>query len=193
MFSNTAAFNDLQGQCVTAQSQMGTHWNDYIPNEGGFSLVSALNNRCNQDIRNGCYTFLKPTQMKDFEMVQEMKITQGAITDSFWPLRSKSDFLITYAQITDPQGLSGYWTRAASLEYNTTSTWRELRTASVRSKTYESAMEHLREFGQFYKNSNHIKEILGKVGNFFKKAGAFAWKHREAIGEGIAFGAEMLA
>jgi len=155
MVSNKAANLYRQGYIASWQVPLGVDWMRYT----NFQNVSSANGSTRLNLKNGMYRFLKPSQFEDFDNMAPTEASKGQIQKAYFPLQTKSDYLVIAAKCTTIEGRDTYVTQCCGLEYKTASTWRNVKASFGDPHAFEDALTSMRTMSAVYENPKHIGDI----------------------------------
>lgn len=165
MYTNTSAALQRGGECAMVQMGNSESWLDFVTPGSFFSNVASKADSQSLTLEHGIYGFLKPTQVDDLDYKEEYDENNGIIFETERYLDEIPSFIAFAAKCPSPDGCIGYFTRHLAIEYLTTDTWRMTANPSATPAEWESALMQIRDLPQFYTNSLHIKDIIGKIGS----------------------------
>jgi hypothetical protein len=178
LFTDMAAPLSLQGRIAGVQAAEGEFWTDYI--NGGAPLTKVASQKLHWDDRaaTGIYGILKMTKPSDVDFKSYVKVLNGNLYDSFYPLKSDSAFLVVALEISNAAGKDGRFLVTHSMEYQTEDLFREVANSDIPRKIYDEASQILAKVDQWHCNPSHFKELYDSIVrgarsglNFLKKNG----------------------
>jgi hypothetical protein len=188
MYTNEASPLHRQGKIAGYQATSPHSWTNYAfgqatgaVGDSGFNIVSQLNGASVLPLEKGMYGFLRPTQLKDFDLravLNDAEIGANAPAPMPYKLVDDSDYLVMYAVCSDEAGTDGYITMSSHVEYTTDDLWREAEVPVYNSKVYEEAVALLSRMPQFHENPLHFADIT----KFLRRAAPVAGKGLAAAG-----------
>jgi hypothetical protein len=188
-YCNVAAMLSLEGQVSCYQVPQQQHWKDYLTN---YDSIASSKGAQTFQVREGAYGFLKPTQPQDFDFQSYTKSVSGQLTDSFYPLKEESAFLVFFPVITTADGRSGFFEICHGVEYQTKDVWRNTDVAAANDEDFRKAKNILKDIPQFYSNSLHVGQILNNVRSAVTKGAKFVQKYGPSVLKGASYIAELL-
>lgn len=189
-YCNVAAMLSLEGQVTCYQVPQQQHWKDYLV---AYDQISSSKGSQTFTVREGAYAFLKPTMPQDFDFQSFTRTVDSQITDSFYPLKEQSAFLVVYPVIKTNDGRSGFFEICHGVEYQTRDVWRNTAVAASDDNDFRLAKNLLKDIPQFYANSLHVGQILSNLKNYASKGVKFVQKYGPAVMRGADMLAGMLA
>jgi hypothetical protein len=174
LFTNDASPLNRQGKLAAAQMPSGRDWREYTH----FSDLADVRNCYVSDAVNGYYGFLKPTDPKDSNFINDSENTTGAVDYAWYDLSTPSDFLALAVNVVPTEGQDATLTVSAAVEYRTTDQWRDTKLANVSAAAVEKAFEIVSMMPQHHENPLHLEDIW----NFVKDAANTIYEgFREAL------------
>lgn len=189
-YCNVAAMLSLEGQVSCYQVPQQQHWKDYLIQ---YDQISSAKGSQTFTVREGAYAFLKPTMPEDFDFQSFTRTVGSQITDSFYPLKEQSAFLVVYPVIKTEDGRSGFFEICHGVEYQTRDVWRNTAVAAADDNDFRLAKNLLKDIPQFYSNSLHIGQILHNLKSVATKGVRFVQKYGPSVIQGANVLASMLA
>lgn len=184
LISEVAAPVNKQGKICARQFPPTVNW--YRVATSGWAKVAKSKNIFVEPIEKGCYGFLKPASENDFDLNIELKVTEGVLNCSVWPLRRKHDYLVFQASVESTEGRDLYVTTKYSVEFESNDTWREVSDVRFPANLWRAAWPILKSTPQFHENPTHWREIFAKILSGAKKATSIATKALPLIEAGAA-------
>jgi hypothetical protein len=181
---------NLEGQVSCYQVPQQQHWKDYLIQ---YDQISSAKGSQTFTVREGAYAFLKPTMPEDFDFQSYTRTVGAQITDSFYPLKEQSAFLVVYPVIKTEDGRSGFFEICHGVEYQTRDVWRNTAVAAADDNDFRLAKNLLKDIPQFYSNSLHIGQILQNLKSVATRGVRFVQKYGPSVLQGANVLASMLA
>jgi len=189
MYSSTAAENFVAGDIVTNQVPDGYHWMTVIEEPDLYQKALTMPGYDKRKSGNGAYTFLKPTDVSDFNVQNVYMQRDGVMYDSYWQIDDPSSYLLMVVNIPNTAGYQvGRWTASWGLEYSTEDVWRDLGVAPYHYEVYNKAFEVIQKLPSTFDNPVHVAEIwnsivsgVGKALNFVSTYGPKAVEFADTV------------
>jgi hypothetical protein len=181
MFSNEASLNSKQGKIAGVQVS-GRNWFDFVnTTNSSFSNIASCEGSVTKTADTGMYAWMQPVQASDFEMRKDVTQANGALVNSFYPIRPSEGFILVYASITNYAGQDGIWKRTYGVEFDTTNNWFLKEDRRPSTEDISNALKILRNVPQFMDNPFHFKDMLKAVKEGSKAVAEFMLKHGPAV------------
>jgi hypothetical protein len=187
-YANTASPYSRQGKLARVQSPKNIFW-DAWAQTGGYDKVAAAQNSTWKDANEGSYKFMIPTAEADFDFQSDFLVMRGLLIDCFYPLRERSEYMITYLQITTTDGRDGQFEFVSAGEFTTDDLWFRTAKPRVSVEAWEAAVNMLSDCPTDYGNPTHWSEIWAQIKNYSGVAARMIKKY----GPSLASGLEVLA
>lgn len=162
MLTNTASPLNRQGQVCGLQLPKQTHWYDYTDYE---ELASASKSHT-INVVNGMYGFLKPTSPSDMDMDTCVFPVDETETEYVFSLFPRTDYLCIQANITNVDGLQGYFTPCHHIEFETLSQWYSLDLSKLGKDELDNALRVVARLPQWHENDLHFSDIWNGIKSF---------------------------
>lgn len=162
LYRNSSAVLNLEGDIVGDQIPMGTDWWDF----NTYDKLSRRKQAERFNAKTGIFGYLKPTQPKDCDFINQNRSEDNGLTDSFYYIVPQSDYLAFAARIPDAAGQANEITASFALEYRTTDQWRDVEYPNIPTPHFNLALDLLARMPQFTENPFH----LSSIGDWIKNA-----------------------
>lgn len=161
MFSNRASNLQLQGAVSSVQVSSGTCWKSFVSD---YTAVQSAQGSYEGAAAKGCYSYLKPIDPSDFEMMDYCSVRNGLVYDSKWPINGRSDFVVTYVRVTNTAGQDALWSYYFNVEYRTSgNTWLTIDDSSMDPNVCSNALNAVKFLDQHFENPLHLASILKRA------------------------------
>ncbi len=164
MWTNEASPLNRQGKLAAVQIPQGRDWRSFTT----YDSIAVQKDAYTHDAVNGYYGFLKPTQPRDIDFIENnTHLSAGVFGTAWWDMTVPSDFLAVAVQITNtPDGQDGYFTVAAALEYRTSDQWRDTAPPKNSPELVNKAMSIIARLPQHHENPLHLSDIMNGIKSF---------------------------
>jgi len=159
MYTNEASPLNRQGKLAAAQIPQGRDWRDFVD----YDSIASVKGSYRDQVLNGYYGFLKPTQPSDIDFIENHEIENNTLAAAWYPINPTSDFLAFTIKVVDSNGRDGYYTYDAALEYRTNDQWRDVRLPDISASTVFEAMSLVAQLPQHHENDFHIGDIFSWI------------------------------
>ncbi len=113
----------------------------------------------------GLYTYLKPSELHDFEFVEEHKCFNGQLVWTGFPLSDPRPTTAVMIKIDSALGVDALWINAAHLEFVTVDSWYSISVPQITTAAWSAAFSATRSLGTVFENESHWKTITAWLKN----------------------------
>jgi hypothetical protein len=169
MFTDTTPIQIRGGQIAAKQMPKTIPWVDVAFGGTPYSQIASYVDSWSDDVLDGCYAFLKPTETPDLDFFnQTHDITATVNNGGYWFLDTDSEYLVVGASLssasfTGTPAASSYWTFVDGVEFVCNDQWRDCQTPKCTSADWQVAMEIVGRTPQFHRNFLHISELFSSI------------------------------
>lgn len=163
MWTNQASPLNRQGKIAAVQVPQGRDWRNML----SYDSLSKQRGAYISNAVNGYYGFLKPTQSRDIDFIENSIHTGTNFANAWWDMEVPSDFISLVVSVVDVDGQDGYITVAAGFEYRTSDQWRDTESPKISPEIVMKSMSIVAKMQQHHENPLHLSDILGSIRGFF--------------------------
>lgn len=139
-----------------------------------FTEWSGSANARTMQLKKGMYAFMKPTDMRDFDLACPARIVEEELFNCYNPIYPPGGWLV---MATSAGAVSGSYpagvahvTRFYGTEFRTTNIWFQQMSPQLTPHDWDAALELVRVAEQFHENPLHFKDIVNFIGRAGKSA-----------------------